>query len=171
MLGRDDVLALALDVLQGSFENRDVLPDGHERSLGPLDQAGQALLHDPAIDDTERARHEIRNLEHERDDDVLGPDGLILGVARSRVEHAARRRAQAPRPIDAGDDLLVEQGAYPLACLRGLGAERVERANRRRVRGRGEQLERDVQRPDRPHIGVRRRSLEHGLARRGVKGS
>ena len=60
VLGRDDVLALALDVLQGRLENRDVLPDGHERSLGALDQAGQALLHDPAIDDTERARHEIR---------------------------------------------------------------------------------------------------------------
>ena len=53
VLGRDDVLRPRSTFLQSRLEDRDVLPAGDARTLGALEQAGQALLHDPAVGDAD----------------------------------------------------------------------------------------------------------------------
>ena len=79
-----------------------------------------------------RARREIRRLEHEREQDVLGPDGLVLGVACGRLEHAARRRAETAGLVDAGhgSPRRAARGSRSRACRRH-DAVRAERARSR----------------------------------------
>ncbi len=148
VLGRDDVLAVALDVLQGGFEDRDVLPNGHERPLGALDQAGQALLHDLAVDDTDRARDEIRASRARARCTMCSARTGSSSAWRAAVSSTRRAAAtQAARLVDAGDELLVEQGEDPLARLRG-STPSVSSARIAAVcRGRGEQHERECSGP------------------------
>ena len=91
ILRRDELLAGPLGVPERGLEDGDVATRRTgARSLGTVEQPREPFADDPAVGDADGARGEIGHHEDEREQDVLGLERRVLGMAGRRLEHALR---------------------------------------------------------------------------------